>query len=162
CPPGVPLLARLVLVQVARLAQRDDHQELPQVVAVVELGEAALLRPAAEAVEGAERHVLLVGDGAAGGPQALPGQAHELREIALPEPLRAGLGAGLQLRDPERDGSRHDAPPPEERAGPPWPPWIHSTAGGRRRGRGRLRRRRRSGTAPRSSAGGAGRGTPPS
>ena len=49
--------------QVARLAGGDQDQHLPEVVAVEQSGEAALLGAAAEAVEGAEGHVLLIDGG---------------------------------------------------------------------------------------------------
>ena len=63
--PELPAVASahlppLVLAQVHRLAGGDQHQQAPQVVAVTQLGEAALGGAAAEAVEGAQGGVLLV------------------------------------------------------------------------------------------------------
>ena len=58
--------AALVLGEVDGLAHRQDEEQLPEVVAVLEPGELARLGAAAEAVEGAQRHVLLVGGDARG------------------------------------------------------------------------------------------------
>jgi len=54
------LLAELAPDQTSDLSGREQ-QQAPEVVAVVEVGEAALLSAAAEAVEGAEGPVLLGG-----------------------------------------------------------------------------------------------------
>ena len=62
--PAAPLLPALVLRQVGRLAGGEEDEELPQVQAVVQLGKAFLLDPPAEAVEGAEGDVFLVGGAA--------------------------------------------------------------------------------------------------
>src|SRR5262249_31584822 len=79
------LLPAIVLDQVDRLAGRDQRQQLPEIVAVAQLGELAAAGPAAEAVEGAQRHVLLV-RGATGRARELgPGQADQPVEVAVPE-----------------------------------------------------------------------------
>src|SRR5262249_46593355 len=72
--PASPLLPALVLRQVRRLAGGEEDEELPQVQAVVQLGKAAVLGPPAEAVEGAESDVLLVGGAAGRGAELLAGQ----------------------------------------------------------------------------------------
>src|SRR5205823_4027450 len=59
----------------------------------------------AEAIESAEGRVLLVLDrpGATVVPQLLVRQADQPLEVALPEVLRRGIAAGLQVADPARD-----------------------------------------------------------
>src|SRR5262249_38846688 len=66
-PPGAaPGLVAFAPRQVDGLAGGDDEQELPEVVAIPNLGELAAFGAAAEAVEGAERDVLLVAGAARG------------------------------------------------------------------------------------------------
>ena len=60
-PAGAPCRPTLVAHQVDRLAHGDDDQQLPKVVAVVELRELAAFGPLIEALEGTEGHILLVG-----------------------------------------------------------------------------------------------------
>ena len=71
---------------VGDLAFGDGDQEPPEVVAVVEPGEAALSRGAAEAVEGTQRRILLIlgRPGPSLGAQPGLGQADEAGEVALP------------------------------------------------------------------------------
>jgi hypothetical protein len=59
------LLAVFGVGQIAGLAVGEQHEQLPEIVAVVELRKAALLRGPAEAVEGTQGDIFLVG-GAAG------------------------------------------------------------------------------------------------
>ena len=74
-----------MLDQVDRLAHGDDEQELPEVVAVVQAGEPAGLGAAVEAVEGAQRHVLLVGRPPRRGPEPGAGQPDQPVEVASPQ-----------------------------------------------------------------------------
>jgi hypothetical protein len=85
------------------LAGSDDDQQAPEVVAVLQLREAAALRPAAEAVEGAESGVLLVGGAAGPALELLAGQRDQSAEVALPQLLGNGLVAALQQLDPAGD-----------------------------------------------------------
>src|SRR5262249_5155872 len=80
------------------------YQQLPKIVAVEQLGKPTLADAAAEAVEGAQGHVLLVRGGPMAAQQLAPGQFHQPAEVALPQPLRSPGVAGPQLRDP--DGNR--------------------------------------------------------
>ena len=57
----VALVPALVLDEVDGLPLGDDQQQLPEVVAVGEARESAVGRPTAEAVEGAQGDILLVG-----------------------------------------------------------------------------------------------------
>ena len=67
-PGAAPGLAGLAARQVDGLAHGEDEQELPEVVAPLELGELAAFGAAVEAVEGGQGDVLLVG-GARGVPR---------------------------------------------------------------------------------------------
>src|SRR5262249_43188726 len=96
----------LVALQAPGLPGGDDHQQLPEVVAVLQPGELAPLGAAAEAVEGAEGHVLLVGGEARAALELLPGQADQPPEVALPELLGRGRVAGLELPEPVGDRPR--------------------------------------------------------
>jgi hypothetical protein len=98
--PGVSSPTRLrplVAGQVGRLAQGEGHEDLPQVVAVGQAGEAARPGAPAEGVGGAQGHVLLVGRPARGASEALAGQPDQAAEGALPDPLQGLPVAGLQL-----------------------------------------------------------------
>src|SRR5262249_26226261 len=92
---------------------RNDRKHPPQVVAVVEFREKAVLGIAAEAVEGAEGHVLGVRGPRWGPPQSFAGQLHEAHKIALPKLLGGFRVAFLDRPQPARDGTlwRHDASP---------------------------------------------------
>src|SRR3954453_487876 len=107
------LLAALLLDQVGRLARGDQDEQLPQVVAVLQLREAALLGGPAEAVEGVQGHVLLVGRPPRRGPEFGPRQADQPPEVALPQPLRGLALALLESPDPvaDRSGLRHSSSP---------------------------------------------------
>src|SRR5262249_34168754 len=79
----------------------------------------------AEAGEGGQGHVLLVGGPAGRSAQARPGQEDQPSEVALPELLRRGVVAGLESVQPVRDRARnrHPSPPPVARSpGPSAPP----------------------------------------
>jgi hypothetical protein len=83
---------------VAALAEGEDYQDLPQVVAVEQAGEAVLLGAAAEAGEGVQSDVLTTGcprRRRAREPGA--GQADQAREIAFPERLDGLAVALLEL-----------------------------------------------------------------
>ena len=89
------------------LAHRDRHEDLPEVLAIGELGELALGDPRAEAVERGERGVFLVSlDSRLPLLDKLgPGQDDQLAEIALPERLGRGQIAPSQVSQPVRDGA---------------------------------------------------------
>src|SRR5262249_18091681 len=108
------LLALLVRELPEGLVGGDDHQQPPQAVAVVELGEAALGHGAEEAVEGILDDVLPVGGAGRGGPQLLAGQGDQPAVVALPQRLGGGRVPALEGRDPVRDraGRRHGVPRP--------------------------------------------------
>src|SRR5262249_47776010 len=76
---------------------------------VVQAWEAAGLGGAAEAVEGAQRHVRLVRGGARPAAEPLAGQADQAAEVALPQRLRGGAVALLE--PPRRE--RHVPGPPD-------------------------------------------------
>src|SRR5262245_36050485 len=69
------------------------------------------LGAAAEAVEGAQSHVLLVGDAAWPAAQGGAGMADQQGEVALPQRPRRVRAAGLQQSEPVCDGTpgRHRA-----------------------------------------------------
>src|SRR6185437_888485 len=85
--PAPALLAALALHLVHDLACRDGHQQAPEAIPVIEPREPALLGAPAKAVEGAESDVLLVERPPGLRTEIRAGQAYELMEIALPEPL---------------------------------------------------------------------------
>ncbi len=60
------LLPRLPPVLVRGLADGDDDQDPPEVVAVGQVGEAPARHAVAEGVEGAEGHILFIGGGGPG------------------------------------------------------------------------------------------------
>jgi hypothetical protein len=93
----------LVAEQVRGLAHRDDHQQPPQAVPIEQVGEAALLGGAAEAVEGRQRHVLLVGHAARRALQLLSSQPDQAVKVALPQLLDGLLVAASQRAEPARD-----------------------------------------------------------
>jgi len=88
--PAAALLAALGADQVGGLALGEGDEQPPQVVAVGQAGEAAVLGGAAEAGEGGKRHVLLVGGAARLALELGPGQADQAVEVALPQPLGGG------------------------------------------------------------------------
>src|SRR5262245_47214097 len=97
-----------------RLAEGDGGQEVPQVVAVVQMGEATLRGAATDAIEGAEGHVLFVGGAAVLSPEPGAGQASQAAEIAIPEWGKGVTFAALEPRDVPGDravvGHREAAP----------------------------------------------------
>src|SRR5262249_42565591 len=82
------LLARFSSNEIDGFPCREHGEQSPEVIAVLELRELAAFRPAAEAAEGPQRAVLLVGQAARCGAQLLTGQRHQLVRIPLPEFLR--------------------------------------------------------------------------
>jgi hypothetical protein len=98
------LLPPLALDLIQGLSLGDDHQEPPEVVAVGEPGAAAAGRASAEAVEGAEGRVLLVGDGSRRVAEPQPREPDEAVEVVPPQLLRGLAVAGLQLPEPAGDG----------------------------------------------------------
>ena len=108
-PAAAAFLPLFVLAQVQRLAGGQHQQELPQVVAVVQAGEAALFGRPAEAVEGAQGHVLLVGRLPRRCRELGAGQADEAGEVALPQRLGRCRVARLEQVQPvgNRPKRRH-------------------------------------------------------
>src|SRR5262249_18352718 len=106
-------LAALFANLVHGLALGKPQQQRPEVVAVAQQGKAALLDAPAEAGEGAEGDVLLVGGGAGRAREFLAGQGDEPAEVALPEELGGVRVAGLELAEPLGDGAgrRHGRSP---------------------------------------------------
>ena len=86
------------------LAFGDDDQEPPEVVAVVQPGEAALSRGAAEAVEGTQRRILLIlgRPGPSVGAQSGLGQPDQAGEVRAPR-------AAERRRARRRGGRRANA-----------------------------------------------------
>jgi hypothetical protein len=97
------LLTALRVGQVARLAVGDDHQELPEVMTVVELGKAALFGGAAETVKSAQGHVFLIGGPARYAGQFVAGAGEQAPKIAFPQGLRAGPITRFEFRNPIGD-----------------------------------------------------------
>src|SRR5205823_2928231 len=87
---------------IERLADGDGHEQPPEVVAVGEPGEPAVHGPGTEAVEGAQRGIFLVLDGATllRGPESGPCQLNHQVEVTIPERLGRGVISALQLADP--------------------------------------------------------------
>ena len=103
-PPAPSRLSSLVVHQVDGLAHRQHEQQLPEIVAVFELRKLASLGPAIEALEGAERHVLLVGHATGDAPETGPRQPDEPAEVGFPEVLGRGAISLLEHHDQARDG----------------------------------------------------------
>src|SRR5271157_1116488 len=113
-PAGASCRPTLVAHLVDRLAHGDDGQQLPKVVAVVELRELAAFGPLIEALEGAEGHILLVGRAARGAPEPGAGEPDQPLEVSLPELLGGGPLPGLEQLNAVGDRPfrrhRHRAP----------------------------------------------------
>src|SRR5262249_26420152 len=96
-------------LQINGFADGDDGEQPPQVGAVIQLSEATLLGPQAEAFEGAQGDVFVVpgqcGDALEPGAR----QADQPPEVNLQQPLHGGVLAVLELGDPECPlvGGRH-------------------------------------------------------
>src|SRR5262249_10559186 len=116
-PPA--LLPHLVMDLVADLADRDRHQQVPQVAAVVHLREAPLFGAPAEAVEGAEDRVFLVRGPPRRLPQPRPRQADQPAGKASPQRLSRFAVPRLQGVEPPGDGLvvRHARPSTGDRRG---------------------------------------------
>jgi hypothetical protein len=102
-PPAAALLGLVVLGLVRRLARDDGGEQSPVVVTVLQVREASPVGTPAEAGEGAEGHVLLVGHAPRRGPQLLERQLHQPRVVALPKRLGGQVVAGLELFDQQGD-----------------------------------------------------------
>ena len=87
------------------LAGREQQQQPPQIVAVLHLRKAARLGAAAEAVQGAEGHVFLVGGQRRPAPQAGAGACHQERKVAFPKLSDCGAVAGLEQVKPMGHGA---------------------------------------------------------
>ena len=70
--PTPSRLPSLVVNKVDGFAHCQHEEQLPEVVAVFELRKLAFLGPAIEALEGADRHVFLVGHATGDAPQTGP------------------------------------------------------------------------------------------
>jgi hypothetical protein len=101
-PAAAARATPLVPDQVDRLAHGQDEEKLPEVDAVLEEGEPAALDAPEEAVEGAQRHVLPVGQAHRGVHPGV-GQADQAVEIRLPETLGRLAVTLLELGDQVRD-----------------------------------------------------------
>ena len=102
--PPAAFLAPLAVGLVDGLALGDDHEQPPQVIAVIEPGITSAGGPADEAVEGAQGGIFLVGHGPGRTAEPVARQPDQGLEIALPE-LLGGIGIpGLEGGDPDGDG----------------------------------------------------------
>lgn len=86
-----------------RFAEGDEDQQPPEVVAIVELGESPLLGAAADAVEGAQRDVLLVGHAPRGRTEPLACEAGESPGVAGPDQVGGGVVPTLESQDAAGD-----------------------------------------------------------
>src|SRR5262249_8577852 len=102
----VALAAPLMLDEIGGLASGEKKEDLPEVAAIFQPGEAALLGGAAETVEGAEGHVLLVGGPAGKVAETSPRQRDHRPVVALPQPLDHVPVARSQASNPARDVSQ--------------------------------------------------------
>jgi hypothetical protein len=94
------------LDEICGLAHRDENQEGPQPVAVFQLWKASLLDATAEAVEGAEGHVLFVGEAPQCASQTLACQSYQPRVVALQQRLGRLVVAGLRVLNQRGHGPR--------------------------------------------------------
>jgi len=82
------------------LPRCDCDQQPAEILAVGSLGELATADALAEAVEGAQRHVLFIKLAAGVTGQLLARQPDQLLEVAVPEPLDIGLIASSESIEP--------------------------------------------------------------
>src|SRR5262249_2342060 len=108
-PAAAALLAALVSGQVHGFGCRDEDEQSPQVVAVVQLGEPAPGQALAEAVEGAQGDVFFVRRPPGYAAELLAGEAAQGAEVAPREGLGGGMVARPELAQPvrHRAGGRH-------------------------------------------------------
>src|SRR5262249_19234591 len=99
-------LPGFVLDQVGRLARRDYHQQLPQIIPVRQACKPSLFRSAAETIERAEGDVLLVGCLTVDPVEPLAGQSDQAWKVILPELLNRLPVARPESLQPDRHGSR--------------------------------------------------------
>src|SRR5262249_55876213 len=95
-----PFEPAAVAKQVRRLAPGEGRQQTPEIIAVVQLGNAPALSGAAETVKGTEGDVFFVGSTARGTYQPGTGQRNQPFKIAVPEGIGRCLIPGAKLRDP--------------------------------------------------------------
>src|SRR5262249_52163748 len=76
---GAPFMVH----QVDRLTLGDDQQQTPEIVAIMQLREAALCGAAAEAVKGAESDIFRARHAARGAAELLAGQDHQGKQQEL-------------------------------------------------------------------------------
>jgi hypothetical protein len=86
-------------------ASGEDHEQGPEALAVLEVGELPALGPPAEAVERGQGGVLLVGDPPGGTLELLVGQGDQSGVVALPEESHRLLIAALEALDQGGDGA---------------------------------------------------------
>jgi hypothetical protein len=93
----------LMAYRIKCLADCDSGQQSPKVVPVAQLRELSPAGAIAEALEGAERHILLVEGTAAMGRQLRAGEPDQPLKVSIPEPLDIRTIAGLDPVEPECD-----------------------------------------------------------
>src|SRR5207249_1085917 len=101
----VAFVTAFALGQVAHLPAGNHHEQLPQILPILEARKAALLGATDETVEGAEGNVLLVGGGTRQTAELLSGQGHQAAVVALPQLLHRLALALLQEANPLRNVS---------------------------------------------------------
>src|SRR6266851_4012347 len=80
-------------------ARGEGEEEVPQFVAVGQVGEPALFRAALKGEEGGQGGVFLIRDAAQSRRQSLPGRRDHAREEPLPQLTGGDRIAGLDLLD---------------------------------------------------------------
>jgi hypothetical protein len=95
-------LAPLVSELIADLSFRDLDQQMPEILAVLEVGKLALPGAQEEALESLGHDILLVGDPPRGTLELLPRQTDQPFEIAIPDLRHGCLVTSFQVLDPPR------------------------------------------------------------
>ena len=98
CPLGG--LASFLLARTQCFSNRNRHQQTPDIVPVVQVGEFSLMGPEIKALERTERHVLFVGSPLGCALKYLVRQSHESLVVLFPGPLHGGTITGLEPRKP--------------------------------------------------------------
>ena len=95
------LLAEIA-ADLGRGLPRDDRgQQFPKRLAILQVGELAILRPLAKAVECAYRQVFFIRNPAVRAGKSLAGKGEHLLDIAMPDSLRRHGVARRQAFEPE-------------------------------------------------------------
>ena len=103
--PAAALLPGFVPAHVDGFLPRQQQEHLLEVIAVLQARKATVGNPVIKAVERAESHVLLIDDARRTGSHALADQFDQLSEIAFPELSKCLAITGLDLSEPDADGS---------------------------------------------------------